>query len=122
MAAGGARPGIVLGAMEMGRRAGPEASSAMLRAFLRRGHRLLDTAYMYAGGESERILGTLLAGGEQSGTGRVVRRKARSVALCGGRCLPPAPRRKESLIAEVKGTGFERLVPDSRGEGLSLLD
>ncbi|XP_031469104.1 aflatoxin B1 aldehyde reductase member 2 [Phasianus colchicus] len=64
--AGGARPGIVLGAMEMGRRAGPEASSAMLRAFLRRGHRLLDTAHMYAGGESERILGTLLAGGEQS--------------------------------------------------------
>lgn len=121
MAAGGARPGIVLGAMEMGRRAGPEASSAMLRAFLRRGHRLLDTAYMYAGGESERILGTLLAGGEQSGMGRVVRRKARSVALCGGRCLP-APRRRESLIAEVKGAGFERLVPDSRGEGLSLLD
>ncbi|KAM6336804.1 LOW QUALITY PROTEIN: aflatoxin B1 aldehyde reductase member 4-like [Alca torda] len=60
MAGGGARPGVVLGAMG-GRRAGPEASAALLRAFLRRGYRLLDTAYMYAGG-SERT-GTLLAGG-----------------------------------------------------------
>ncbi|KAM6241084.1 aflatoxin B1 aldehyde reductase member 2 isoform 2-T2 [Porphyrio hochstetteri] len=60
-----ARPGVVLGAMEMGRRAGPEASAALLRAFLQRGYCLLDTAYMYAGGESERILGTLLAGGTE---------------------------------------------------------
>ncbi|NXA76797.1 ARK72 reductase, partial [Thryothorus ludovicianus] len=54
-----------LGAMEMGRRAGPEASAELLRAFLRRRHRLLDTAFMYAGGESERILGALLAGGTE---------------------------------------------------------
>ncbi|KAM8990177.1 aflatoxin B1 aldehyde reductase member 2 [Ara ararauna] len=65
MAAGGARPAVVLGAMEMGRRAGPEASAALLRAFLRRGHRLLDTAHMYAGGESEKILGALLAAGTE---------------------------------------------------------
>ncbi|XP_048374969.1 aflatoxin B1 aldehyde reductase member 2 isoform X1 [Sphaerodactylus townsendi] len=54
-------PGSVLGTMEFGRRAGLEASGAMVRAFLQRGHCELDTAYMYAGGESERILGTLLA-------------------------------------------------------------
>ncbi|XP_058017107.1 aflatoxin B1 aldehyde reductase member 2 isoform X2 [Ahaetulla prasina] len=60
MAAG---PGVrsVLGTMEFGRRAGPEASGAMLRAFLARGHSQLDTAHMYAGGESERIVGALLA-------------------------------------------------------------
>ncbi|NXA41815.1 ARK74 reductase, partial [Eudromia elegans] len=62
-AAGAARPATVLGAMEMGRRAGPELSAALLRAYLARGHRLLDTASMYAGGGSERILGSLLAAG-----------------------------------------------------------
>ncbi|XP_061458160.1 aflatoxin B1 aldehyde reductase member 2 [Rhineura floridana] len=51
----------VLGTMEFGRRAAPEASGAMLRAFLGRGHCELDTAHIYAGGESERILGALLA-------------------------------------------------------------
>ncbi|XP_054857299.1 aflatoxin B1 aldehyde reductase member 4-like [Eublepharis macularius] len=51
----------VLGTMEFGRRAGAEASGAMLRAFLGRGHCELDTAHMYAGGESERILGAWLA-------------------------------------------------------------
>ncbi|NWQ81693.1 ARK72 reductase, partial [Columbina picui] len=81
MAASGARPAVVLGAMDMGRRAGPEVSATLLRAFLRRGYRLVDTAYMYAGGESERILGALLAGGTEPGTagavgmGRFVRRK-----------------------------------------------
>uniref|UniRef100_A0A8C6ZHH6 Aflatoxin B1 aldehyde reductase member 2-like n=1 Tax=Nothoprocta perdicaria TaxID=30464 RepID=A0A8C6ZHH6_NOTPE len=62
-AAGRARPATVLGAMEMGRRAGPELSAALLRAYVARGHRLLDTAAMYADGGSERILGSLLAGG-----------------------------------------------------------
>ncbi|KAM6434951.1 aflatoxin B1 aldehyde reductase member 2-like [Liasis olivaceus] len=58
-----AGPGVrsVLGTMEFGRRAGQEASGALLRAFLARGHGQLDTAHMYAGGESERILGALLA-------------------------------------------------------------
>ncbi|XP_063001364.1 aflatoxin B1 aldehyde reductase member 2 [Elgaria multicarinata webbii] len=51
----------VLGTMEFGRRAGPEASGAMVRAFLARGHCELDTAHIYAGGESERILGAWLA-------------------------------------------------------------
>ncbi|XP_053136584.1 aflatoxin B1 aldehyde reductase member 2 [Hemicordylus capensis] len=57
----GGRVRSVLGTMEFGRRVGPEASGAMLRAFLARGQTQLDTAYMYAGGESERILGALLA-------------------------------------------------------------
>lgn len=44
-----------------------------------------------------------------------MRRKARSVVLCeeGGGVLPSALRRRESLIAEVKGTPFEGLIPDS---------
>ncbi|NXU93095.1 ARK74 reductase, partial [Xiphorhynchus elegans] len=63
--AGGPRPAVVLGTMEMGRRAGQEASAELLRAFLQRRHRLLDTAFMYAGGESERILGALLQGGTE---------------------------------------------------------
>ncbi|XP_070615573.1 aflatoxin B1 aldehyde reductase member 2 isoform X2 [Erythrolamprus reginae] len=65
MAAGSGGIRSVLGTMEFGRRAGPEASGAMLRAFLARGHSHLDTAHMYAGGESERIVGALLA--EQPG-------------------------------------------------------
>lgn len=43
----------------------------MLRAFLGRGHCELDTASMYAGGESERIVGAFLASEpEASSTGR----------------------------------------------------
>lgn len=42
-----------------------------------------------------------------------MRRKARSVVLCEGGGLPSALRRRESLIAEVKGTPFEGLIPDS---------
>uniref|UniRef100_A0A8C3CQL6 Aldo-keto reductase family 7 like (gene/pseudogene) n=1 Tax=Cairina moschata TaxID=8855 RepID=A0A8C3CQL6_CAIMO len=66
MAARGGRPAVVLGAMELGRRVALEGSAPLLDAFVRRGHRLLDTAHMYAGGESERILGSLLAAGEHS--------------------------------------------------------
>ncbi|CAM5166375.1 unnamed protein product [Eretmochelys imbricata] len=58
------RPASVLGTMEFGRRTDQEASGALLRAFLERGHRELDTAHMYGGGASERILGALLAGGD----------------------------------------------------------
>lgn len=43
-----------------------------------------------------------------------MRRKARSVVLREeGGGLPSALRRRESLIAEVKGTPFEGLIPDS---------
>ncbi|XP_060132243.1 uncharacterized 11.2 kDa protein in crtE 3'region-like [Zootoca vivipara] len=51
----------VLGTMEFGRKADAAASGAMLRAFLARGHCEVDTAHIYAGGESERILGAWLA-------------------------------------------------------------
>ncbi|XP_042333931.1 aflatoxin B1 aldehyde reductase member 4-like [Sceloporus undulatus] len=57
----GARVRTVLGAMDFGRRASEETSEAMLKAFLARGHREVDTAHIYAKGESERILGDLLA-------------------------------------------------------------
>nr|XP_060614802.1 aflatoxin B1 aldehyde reductase member 2-like [Anolis sagrei ordinatus] len=58
MAGSGVR--TVLGTMEFGRRASKEASAEMLRAFLARGHRELDSAAMYAQGQTESILGALL--------------------------------------------------------------
>uniref|UniRef100_A0A8D2LAP2 Aldo-keto reductase family 7 like (gene/pseudogene) n=1 Tax=Varanus komodoensis TaxID=61221 RepID=A0A8D2LAP2_VARKO len=58
---GGGAVRSVLGTMEFGRRAERAACAAMLRAFLARGHCELDSAHMYAGGESERIVGALLA-------------------------------------------------------------
>uniref|UniRef100_A0A8D2LAX5 Aldo-keto reductase family 7 like (gene/pseudogene) n=1 Tax=Varanus komodoensis TaxID=61221 RepID=A0A8D2LAX5_VARKO len=51
---GGGAVRSVLGTMEFGRRAERAACAAMLRAFLARGHCELDSAHMYAGGESER--------------------------------------------------------------------
>ncbi|KAM5248686.1 LOW QUALITY PROTEIN: aflatoxin B1 aldehyde reductase member 4-like [Ctenodactylus gundi] len=53
------RPATVLGAMEMGRRMDASASAACVRAFLGRGHAQIDTAYLYADGRSESILGGL---------------------------------------------------------------
>ncbi|XP_042333932.1 aflatoxin B1 aldehyde reductase member 4-like [Sceloporus undulatus] len=66
MAGQGRKVGTVLGTMEFGRRAPQEASGALLKAFLDRGYKELDTAYMYAGGESERILGVLLSGEDKA--------------------------------------------------------
>ncbi|CAH7441257.1 aflatoxin B1 aldehyde reductase member 3 [Phodopus roborovskii] len=52
-----ARPATVLGTMQMGCRMDPTASAASVRAFLQRGHTEIDTAYLYAEGQSETILG-----------------------------------------------------------------
>uniref|UniRef100_A0A8C2S389 NADP-dependent oxidoreductase domain-containing protein n=1 Tax=Capra hircus TaxID=9925 RepID=A0A8C2S389_CAPHI len=53
------RPATVLGAMEMGRRMDVPSSAAAVRAFLERGHTEIDTAFVYADGQSESILGGL---------------------------------------------------------------
>ncbi|XP_041507122.1 aflatoxin B1 aldehyde reductase member 2 [Microtus oregoni] len=53
------RPATILGTMEMGRRMDASASAATVRAFMDRGHRELDTAFMYCDGQSESILGSL---------------------------------------------------------------
>eukprot|EP01137_Pigoraptor_chileana_P009896 Opistho-2@58798 len=50
---------IVLGTMEMGRRANEAQSAEMVDIFLSRGHRELDTALMYCGGKTEKILGAM---------------------------------------------------------------
>ncbi|XP_030078282.1 aflatoxin B1 aldehyde reductase member 2 isoform X2 [Microcaecilia unicolor] len=55
-------PATVLGTMEFGRRTSADVSGEMCREFLARGHSELDTALMYADGESERILGKLALG------------------------------------------------------------
>ncbi|XP_006883650.1 PREDICTED: aflatoxin B1 aldehyde reductase member 3 [Elephantulus edwardii] len=62
-----ARPGTVLGAMEMGRRMDPAASAESMRVFLERGYTEVDTAFIYADGQSESILGGLELGLGHSG-------------------------------------------------------
>ncbi|XP_066462453.1 aflatoxin B1 aldehyde reductase member 2-like [Eleutherodactylus coqui] len=57
-----ALPRTVLGTMEFGRRMDAAASGAAVQEFLRRGHNQLDSAFMYADGETERVLGTLHLG------------------------------------------------------------
>ncbi|KAM4651813.1 aflatoxin B1 aldehyde reductase member 2-like [Discoglossus pictus] len=52
-------PRTVLGTMEFGRRMDAQSSGEAVREFLSRGHDELDTAFMYADGETERIMGTL---------------------------------------------------------------
>lgn len=43
--------------MSFGGRADVEQSRDMVKAFLDRGHNLVDTAYMYTDGKSETIIG-----------------------------------------------------------------
>lgn len=62
-----ARPATVLGAMEMGRRMDPTSSASSVQAFLQRGHTEIDTAFVYAEGQSETILGGLGLGLGRSG-------------------------------------------------------
>ncbi|TWW61942.1 aflatoxin B1 aldehyde reductase member 3 [Takifugu flavidus] len=51
------RPVSLLGTMSFGGRADAEQSRDMVKAFLDRGHNLVDTAHMYADGKSETIIG-----------------------------------------------------------------
>lgn len=53
----GKRPVSLLGTMAFGGRADAEQSLDMVKAFLDRGHNLVDTAYMYMDGKSETIVG-----------------------------------------------------------------
>ncbi|KAK7803860.1 hypothetical protein U0070_021531, partial [Myodes glareolus] len=62
-----AQPATVLGALEMGRRMDPTSSAAAVQAFLKRGHTEIDTAFVYAEGQSETILGGLGLGLGRSG-------------------------------------------------------
>ncbi|XP_072011321.1 aflatoxin B1 aldehyde reductase member 2-like [Engystomops pustulosus] len=52
-------PRTVLGTMEFGRRMDAKSSEQVLMEFLRRGYNEVDTAHIYADGESERILGDM---------------------------------------------------------------
>ncbi|XP_040843939.1 aflatoxin B1 aldehyde reductase member 3-like [Ochotona curzoniae] len=53
------QPATILGAMEMGQRLDAPASAALVHAFLDRGHKEIDTAFIYTDGQSETILGGL---------------------------------------------------------------
>ncbi|KAJ8359353.1 hypothetical protein SKAU_G00158780 [Synaphobranchus kaupii] len=52
-------PVTLLGTMAFGGRADADKSTAMIRAFLERGHNELDTALMYTDGRSETIIGAM---------------------------------------------------------------
>jgi aflatoxin B1 aldehyde reductase len=56
------RPIVALGAMTFGGQTSAADAGRMLGMFLDAGHNWVDTAYMYTGGKSERILGRLLRG------------------------------------------------------------
>lgn len=51
------RPVSLLGTMAFGGRADAEQSLEMVKAFLGRGHNKVDTAFMYADGKSETVIG-----------------------------------------------------------------
>ncbi|KAM4582432.1 aflatoxin B1 aldehyde reductase member 3 [Fundulus diaphanus] len=53
------QPATLLGTMAFGGRADAEQSRGMVKAFLDRGHNLLDTAFMYVDGKSEAIIGDM---------------------------------------------------------------
>ncbi|NP_001089776.1 aldo-keto reductase family 7, member A2 L homeolog [Xenopus laevis] len=57
-------PRTVLGTMEFGRRMDARSSGEVVRDFLGRGHEELDTALMYAEGETERIIGGMQLGSQ----------------------------------------------------------
>ncbi len=56
----GAPPALALGAMNFGKRTPAAESERIVRRALERGVRVFDTANVYSGGESERILGRAL--------------------------------------------------------------
>ena len=56
----------ILGAMTFGQQVFGEDAAAMVREFWARGGQEIDTAYVYNGGESERIVGEILEGLEAS--------------------------------------------------------
>jgi len=58
--AAGAPPALALGAMNFGKRTPEDESERIVRRALERGIRVFDTANVYNGGESERILGRAL--------------------------------------------------------------
>nr|XP_048299349.1 aflatoxin B1 aldehyde reductase member 3-like isoform X1 [Myodes glareolus] len=60
-------PATVLGALEIGSSLDVTSSAAVVRAFLQRGHTEIDTAFVYADGQSESILGGLGLGLDRSG-------------------------------------------------------
>lgn len=57
---------LALGCMEMGNRADAAASAALFAATRAAGISHFDTAHLYAGGESERLLGRLIAPGREA--------------------------------------------------------
>lgn len=56
---GAKRPVSLLVTMAFGGRADAEQSREMVKAFLDRGHKQVDTAFMYMDGKSETIIGDM---------------------------------------------------------------
>ncbi|XP_020828794.1 aflatoxin B1 aldehyde reductase member 2-like [Phascolarctos cinereus] len=69
-------PATVLGAMEMGWRMDQASSEASMQAFLDRGHREVDTAFVYGDGQSESFLGSMDLGLKDGSKGVKIATKA----------------------------------------------
>jgi aflatoxin B1 aldehyde reductase len=59
---------LILGTMNFGPQVDLETGRTMVRSFLDRGNREIDTAYVYNGGDSERYLGEILPGTAEGST------------------------------------------------------
>ncbi|XP_044524638.1 aflatoxin B1 aldehyde reductase member 2-like [Gracilinanus agilis] len=95
-----ARPASVLGTMEMGWRMDRSASEAAVHVFLERGHRELDTAFVYGDGQSESFLGSLGLGLGEGGSRVKIATKANPLD---GKSL-----RAESVRSQLE-TSLQRL-------------
>uniref|UniRef100_F7B427 Aldo-keto reductase family 7 like/pseudo n=1 Tax=Monodelphis domestica TaxID=13616 RepID=F7B427_MONDO len=95
-----ALPASVLGTIEMGWRMDRSASEAAVHVFLERGHRELDTAFIYGDGQSESFLGSLGLGLGEGGSRVKIATKANPME---GKSLRP-----ESVRSQLE-TSLKRL-------------
>ncbi|ELR16500.1 aldoketo reductase family 7, member A3 isoform 2, putative [Acanthamoeba castellanii str. Neff] len=90
---------VVLGTMTFGGQTDEETSLQMVQEFLARGHRELDTAFLYQKGHTEEILGRILAKERQergdSGIAPYVATKVNPWGYS-GRSLKPADVKKQA--------------------------
>jgi aflatoxin B1 aldehyde reductase len=90
---------VVLGTMTFGGQTDEETSLQMVQEFLARGHRELDTAFLYQNGHTEEILGRILAKERQergdSGIAPYVATKVNPWGYS-GRSLKPADVKKQA--------------------------
>jgi aryl-alcohol dehydrogenase-like predicted oxidoreductase len=97
---------VGLGCNNFGRRLDPDGAAAVLHAALDAGITLLDTADIYGGGESERIIGEVLAGRREEFV------LATKFGMEAGDGAPDAPRGSRDYIRWAVEGSLRRLQTD----------